>query len=213
MLFPWRLPTIDTLMIMLICVLYLSSVIEGYVVEARGDEQTKKEETEPITCYTCPNKTNNEECNEWAPEEYCAVNHTICHTVHRINTVTGKSVYVNKRCALPTECTHEMIGCHQTGLPNVKECISCCNSAYCNKPVPSNHTTALLYSTLTNSAVRTVLDRQWIWLWTATFLCSLLTQRTSWRKYKYWLYKQYLFPEIISKAGYHIWGLKDRRMD
>ena len=29
-----------------------------------------------------------------------------------------------------------------------QECISCCNFAYCNEPVPTNHSTAILYSSI-----------------------------------------------------------------
>ena len=37
----------------------------------------------------------------------------MCETVHRFHRHSGKSVMVEKRCARPTECNIESIGCEK----------------------------------------------------------------------------------------------------
>ena len=64
-----------------------------------------------ITCWTCPGKTNNEECNNWAPDKRCPQAHTVCKTVHRFYADGAQSISVHKTCAMPDQCTPNMVGC------------------------------------------------------------------------------------------------------
>ncbi|XP_013398822.1 ly6/PLAUR domain-containing protein 6B [Lingula anatina] len=160
------------IMLVLVCVLYVCSAVLGQslVVEAGNDvypftdfpTSTTKPPPKLITCWTCPNKSNNEECNNWAPDKFCLQNFTVCKTVHRVNTLTGRSIAVNKMCAKPAECNKSTIGCRPTEIPYVQDCISCCDQPYCNEHAPSNSSTAILYSRLGNPASRTVLDTRWL---------------------------------------------------
>ena len=45
---------------------------------------------------------------------------SVCQTIHRINIRSGGSIMVNKRCALPSECTVNMIGCQESEVPGVQ---------------------------------------------------------------------------------------------
>ena len=47
----------------------------------------------------------------------CLSDYTICQTIHRINVRTGRTSLLNKRCALPSECTVDVVGCHDTHVP------------------------------------------------------------------------------------------------
>ncbi|XP_060553648.1 ly6/PLAUR domain-containing protein 6-like [Ruditapes philippinarum] len=97
---------------------------------------------EALTCYTCPMKKDNEQCNNWAPNIPCPFRHTVCKTVHRINERTGESIQVDKMCAMPEQCSNDHVGCKATGLEGEIECISCCTVSYCNVAVPYNVTTS-----------------------------------------------------------------------
>ena len=46
--------------------------------------------------------------------------HTMCQTLHLVDTKTGNSLAVTKRCAKPQQCMEAHIGCHQTDIPGVK---------------------------------------------------------------------------------------------
>ena len=48
------------------------------------------------------------------------VGYAMCQTIHKINTLTGLTLFVNKRCALPSECSMEMVGCHNTNRPGIQ---------------------------------------------------------------------------------------------
>ncbi|KAL5005736.1 hypothetical protein ScPMuIL_016894 [Solemya velum] len=88
-----------------------------------------------LTCWTCPNKGDNTECNNWAPDIYCPLNRTVCQTTHTLHTETGRSVAVEKKCALPTECGEGSVGC-TTQDDGTMVCVSCCQHSYCNEDVP-----------------------------------------------------------------------------
>lgn len=116
--------------------------------ELRRDDVIEFESNE-LTCWTCPNKTDNEACNDWAPDVSCPQNHTVCMTVHRLVWRQGRSVAVNKVCARQHECTLGSVGCFRTDTPGIVECVSCCDTPYCNENVPTNHSTASALSSLT----------------------------------------------------------------
>ncbi|XP_064614280.1 ly6/PLAUR domain-containing protein 6-like [Liolophura sinensis] len=99
------------------------------------------ESKQGITCWTCPDKGSNSECNDWAPDRQCPDSKTVCQTVHRFSESTGQSAKVNKQCVLPTECTYNHVGCRSEN--GVKICVSCCNTPYCNKEAPHNNDTAI----------------------------------------------------------------------
>ena len=40
--------------------------------------------------------------------------HTVCETIHAFSTKTGSSLRVLKRCAVPTDCTNQHVGCRDT---------------------------------------------------------------------------------------------------
>ncbi|XP_060552550.1 ly6/PLAUR domain-containing protein 6-like [Ruditapes philippinarum] len=97
---------------------------------------------EALTCYTCPDKHNNKQCNKWAPDIPCPFRHTVCKTVHRFNNSTGQSLHVDKMCAMPEHCTSDDVGCKATDIEGEIECVSCCTVSYCNVAVPYNVTTS-----------------------------------------------------------------------
>ncbi|ELU15857.1 hypothetical protein CAPTEDRAFT_198986 [Capitella teleta] len=80
---------------------------------------------EGLTCWTCPNKTDNEICNDWAPDKECSPNHTVCKTVHRIDAQSGDTLGVFKQCSLPRNCNYDVIGCHATESDGVQVCSPC----------------------------------------------------------------------------------------
>ncbi|XP_076450668.1 ly6/PLAUR domain-containing protein 6-like [Babylonia areolata] len=102
--------------------------------------------TSDITCWTCNNKANNEDCNNWAPDLKCPINHTVCQTVHRLSVPRGVSVEVSKRCVHTSVCTPHHVGCSLDDLTGQQVCVSCCDYSYCNQGVPVNGSTALQLS-------------------------------------------------------------------
>ncbi|KAK7113120.1 ly6/PLAUR domain-containing protein 6-like [Littorina saxatilis] len=106
-------------------------------------------QTSDITCWTCDDKANNEDCNNWAPDLKCPINHTVCQTVHRFTVAGRSSVHVTKRCVQATECTPQHVGCSQADPTGQQECTSCCDYSYCNQEVPVNRSTALQLSSFT----------------------------------------------------------------
>ncbi len=49
----------------------------------------------------------------------CA-DYSVCQTIHRVNVETGATVQVSKRCALSSECSTTMIGCHNTHINGIQ---------------------------------------------------------------------------------------------
>ncbi|KAL8581057.1 hypothetical protein ACOMHN_012708 [Nucella lapillus] len=105
--------------------------------------------TSDITCWTCSQKANNEECNNWAPDLKCPVNHTVCQTVHRFSVPGVVSVEISKRCVHSSACTPRHVGCALDPRTGQQECVSCCDYSYCNQEVPVNSTTAVQLSAFT----------------------------------------------------------------
>ncbi|XP_064595843.1 ly6/PLAUR domain-containing protein 6B-like [Liolophura sinensis] len=121
-------------------------IISGYTVSV---------EEKSITCWTCPNKGSNLECNDWAPDRYCPQGQSVCQTVHTFSDVTGQvaSVRVNKQCVDPEKCTRHDVGCRTDKTTNTKTCISCCTTSYCNEEVAHDNNSAIRFSvTLFGSA-------------------------------------------------------------
>lgn len=46
------------------------------------------------------------------------LDHTVCQTVHRIHKHTGQSLNVDKKCALPSSCEKNHVGCKDTDKYN-----------------------------------------------------------------------------------------------
>ena len=104
-----------------------------------------------VTCWTCANKTDNEACNNWAPDLQCPLAHSVCKTTHRLNIVTMETQLVNKACSVPEECGPAHIGCHDSGSdPDVKECVTCCVGDYCNEQIADDPLSAVALSSLPN---------------------------------------------------------------
>ncbi|XP_064596665.1 ly6/PLAUR domain-containing protein 6-like [Liolophura sinensis] len=118
---------------------YTCVLISGYTIEL---DQNR------ITCWTCPNKGSNLECNDWAPDKYCPHGHSVCQTVHTFSDVAGgiPMVRVEKRCVVPEKCTRQNVGCRTHKATNVKTCISCCATSYCNEEVAHDDQTAIRLS-------------------------------------------------------------------
>lgn len=124
--------------------IFLLCPTQCFIIRINVEENPRaREEMESITCWTCPGKSNNEECNDWAPDRQCHKSHSWCKTVHRFNERSGKSILVNKECVQARHCSVDHVGCYQTLQPNVIDCVTCCNRDYCNEFVPVNHTSAL----------------------------------------------------------------------
>ncbi|KAI0219890.1 hypothetical protein LSAT2_028591 [Lamellibrachia satsuma] len=135
-----------SLMVLLVLLSATVSAVDALVI--KNEKQSSQEELEVLVCWTCRDKVDNEACNDWAPNVRCPANNTICKTIHRLSTTSGHSVVVNKFCVHHSHCTHDMIGCLATGIPDEQECVSCCDYAYCNEAVPTNHSVALALSSL-----------------------------------------------------------------
>ena len=100
---------------------------------------------EDITCWTCANKTDNEACNNWAPEIRCPIGHSVCKSVHRFDRITMEIISVTKTCSLPERCSGSDVGCRPVDV-TVSECISCCTESYCNEEIPHDHASAFRLS-------------------------------------------------------------------
>ena len=98
-----------------------------------------------ITCWTCAKKTDNDVCNNWAPEVLCPIRHSICKTVHRFDEVTLKTVSLTKSCSLPEQCSQSDVACRRIDEAE-SECISCCTESYCNEDIPYDQVTAVSLS-------------------------------------------------------------------
>ncbi|PVD38112.1 hypothetical protein C0Q70_00723 [Pomacea canaliculata] len=127
------------LLIMLLCATERCHCADFYIKPA-----TQRPASD-ITCWTCPDKSDNDSCNNWAPDLTCPKNHTVCQTRHRFDSITKVSVLVNKRCVQPSDCTDQHIGC-TVNARGQEECVSCCDYSYCNQEVPYNRSMALKLS-------------------------------------------------------------------
>jgi len=79
-----------------------------------------------LTCFTCQKSSTNENCNIKAIDESCSqandklenplinVKMTGCMTIHRFNTMTRETIYIEKKCV--QKCTASMVGCSTLGL-------------------------------------------------------------------------------------------------
>ncbi|KAK2182178.1 hypothetical protein NP493_364g03034 [Ridgeia piscesae] len=143
-----RQPGWSRVCLVMLIMMLLATVGTVDTLVINGEKDSAQEEQEVFVCWTCRDKVDNDACNDWAPNVRCPNNNTVCKTVHRLSTTSGRSVAVNKFCVHQSHCTHDMIGCLATGIPGEQECVSCCNYAYCNEAVPTNHSMALMLSSL-----------------------------------------------------------------
>ena len=126
---------------------------------------------EDITCWTCTNKTDNEACNNWAPEVRCPNRHSVCKSVHRFDVVTMETVYVTKTCSLPSKCSINDVGCR--GVAGTEsQCTACCSESYCNEDIPYDDVSAFRLS-LTSQSSASFGVRQTSQLLTVLFLSSI----------------------------------------
>ncbi|XP_071811560.1 ly6/PLAUR domain-containing protein 6-like [Apostichopus japonicus] len=103
-----------------------------------------------IKCYTCEEKTNNEECNKKAYDAFCPEGTKYCYTRHHMNHTSEESYQVTKKCAINDICSPRAVGCSvriELGI-NHKVCTSCCEGTLCNLGVPTNLSTAI-FTTIT----------------------------------------------------------------
>ncbi len=82
----------------------------------------RSSQVEPeLTCFTCQKSSTNENCNIKAIDESCSqannklenplinVKMTGCMTIHRFNTLTRETIYIEKKCV--QRCLASMVGC------------------------------------------------------------------------------------------------------
>ena len=70
-----------------------------------------------LTCFTCPESIDNNECNTRAIDEKCSDSNQLvdkkkfsgCMTVHRFDSETKKTLTIEKKCV--HECNESMVGC------------------------------------------------------------------------------------------------------
>lgn len=152
----FTMPSVQRIVLqyLLAAVVFVAHMCRGadFLISAESRVQTSE-----ITCWTCSDKSNNEACNDWAPDLRCPFNHTVCQTRHRFDPFSGLSHLVNKQCVPPEECTPSHIGCTAaTADPRgEQECVSCCDYSYCNQEVPYNRSSALRLSRLTTVSTGT----------------------------------------------------------
>lgn len=142
-----------------------------------GSNQLAQDRRSGLICWTCSNKSSNDECNDWAPNVMCQSNQTLCKTIHRLDAATERSLSVSKFCASVDECRIDLMGCRsashssyssssassyrKTSQLQQMECESCCDSSYCNEDVPNNDTTAKFMSMALLSAHNSVSSAQY----------------------------------------------------
>jgi len=148
-------------------ILVLCDITQSYVIEV-----IQLEEITGLTCWTCPERSSNDACNDWAPDKFCSENRTVCQTFHRLNWRTQESLLVTKRCTFEHECNEAAVGCFETHHPDILECISCCTESYCNELIPFNHTSALALSSVTNTA--SISQSPWRPHWTLLIFLLIL---------------------------------------
>ena len=51
---------------------------------------------------------------------YYLADYSVCQTIHRINVETGQTIQLSKRCAISSECTMNLIGCHDTHITGIQ---------------------------------------------------------------------------------------------
>ena len=108
-------------------------------------ENALQPEVEDLTCWTCNNQTDNEACNNWAPDVQCPVGHSVCKAVHRMDMDTTETETITKMCSPPKECS---VGCYdvtETGVV-ARECVTCCTESYCNEDIPTDFLSAITLS-------------------------------------------------------------------
>ncbi|CAF1035519.1 unnamed protein product [Brachionus calyciflorus] len=110
--------------------------------------------SDDLTCFTCAQSLNNEECNKQAIDEPCRAltpNSTndkyICMTVNKMNMNDLKSISVEKKCVI--ECNRAEIGCkldETNENVQIKTCKYCCDDNYCNFNSTIDTEQSILYS-------------------------------------------------------------------
>ena len=134
-----------------------------------------------LTCWTCANKTDNEACNDWAPDVICPAEHSVCKSIHHVNIVTMETESVTKTCSAPDECSSRDVGCHDTGRDDdVKRCVSCCTESYCNEAVPSNQLSAISLSVTSLTSTGSQLSHSHHIVLVVAILKSLLILTSLW---------------------------------
>ena len=53
---------------------------------------------------------------------FLSADFTWCMSIHRLDVNRGKSLAVHKKCALPSACTKEAIGCRDTDERGIQVC-------------------------------------------------------------------------------------------
>lgn len=101
-----------------------------------------------IKCYTCEDRSTNEECNKKAFDAFCPEGTKYCYTSHHMNHTSGESYQVTKKCAINDVCSPHIVGCLPSHKLDHKICISCCEGSLCNRGVPTNESTAV-FTTVT----------------------------------------------------------------
>ncbi|XP_071453665.1 uncharacterized protein [Hetaerina americana] len=141
--------------------LLVASFLGGGAEATPHDFGGEQEDNWRITCYTCMNVSNNEECNRYAIDRPCPQGRDYCLTLHVMDGLElDRSVLVNKRCAYLDECTGDSTGC--ATLDGQTQCVSCCDQPYCNDFVPSNETSAMFHrSSASGSLVIGPVGRTW----------------------------------------------------
>ncbi|KAK6165891.1 hypothetical protein SNE40_022709 [Patella caerulea] len=145
----------------LLAVLFTILIADRSVeVQANLNSPLKKSTPSPaLTCWTCPEKSSNKECNKYAPDINCHDNLTVCTTVHKFHHGKGDSVSVIKKCSTTQQCNETTVGCQKT--QNYSVCISCCNTDYCNEEVSYNNTMAYRLSSLVYSTATSIYNQPW----------------------------------------------------
>ncbi|XP_037075816.1 ly6/PLAUR domain-containing protein 6B-like [Pollicipes pollicipes] len=94
-----------------------------------------------LSCIFCENVQSNFICNRFAIDTPCPAGTEFCRTLH-IMDWSGVSLVVNKHCATADQCREDQVGCLQQDRQ--RTCVSCCDDSFCNVPVPTNYSNAVL---------------------------------------------------------------------
>lgn len=102
-----------------------------------------------LTCFTCSNVTDNDQCNRYAIDRPCEPGLSLCrtdHVIERVPNSRARSVRISKSCVSASECSRAAVGCRGVAGDStyLRLCTSCCDWSYCNELAPADTLTAVL---------------------------------------------------------------------
>ncbi|KAK3908613.1 Ly6/PLAUR domain-containing protein 6, partial [Frankliniella fusca] len=115
-----------------------------------------------LTCFTCSNVTDNDQCNRYAIDRPCEPGLSLCrtdHVIERVPNSRARSLRISKSCVSAEECSRATVGCRGVAGAGAgahqRVCTSCCDWSYCNELAPADTLTAVLALSRSGAAPHT----------------------------------------------------------